>query len=89
MITAVALAAPAVASNTARDGSSSVTYELETVVADTLTALGVDSEVVDALTNAAVREASERLGTLREDGSFTDDQIATLNKRTHDGTLHE
>ncbi len=89
MVAAVALAAPAVASNTARDESSFVTDELETVVADTLTALGVDSEVVDALTDAAVREASERLGTLREDGSFTDDQLATLNKRTHDGTLHE
>jgi hypothetical protein len=89
LVAAVALATPAVASDTTRAASSSGTEELETVVADTLTALGVDTDVVDALTDAAVREASERLGTLRDDGSFTDDQLATLTKRTHDGTLYE
>jgi len=89
LVAAVALATPAVASDTARAASSSGTEELETVVADTLTALGVDTDVVDALTDAAVREASERLGTLRDRGSFTDDQLATLTKRTHDGTLSE
>ena len=89
LVAAVALATPAVASDTARAASSSGTEELETVVADTLTALGVDTDVVDALTDATVREASERLGTLRDGGSFTDDQLATLTKRTHDGTLSE
>ena len=89
LVAAVALATPAVASDTARAASSSGTEELETVVADTLTALGVDTDVVDALTDAAVREASERLGTLRDGGSFTDDQLATLTKRTRDGTLYE
>ncbi len=88
LVAAVALATPAVASDTTRAASSSGTEELETVVADTLTALGVDTDVVDALTDAAVREASERLGTLRDGGSFTDDQLATLTKRTHDGTLY-
>jgi len=89
MVAAVALATPAVASDTTRAASSSGIEELETVVADTLTALGVDADVVDALADPAVREASERLGTLRDRGSFTDDQLATLTKRTRNGTLYE
>lgn len=91
MITALALAAPAMADDssfdTVGDESSAVADELEAVVADTLSALGVDAELVDGLTDAALRGASERLGTLLDAGSVTDEQLDALAERAHDGTL--
>ena len=61
MITALALAAPAMADDssfdTVGDESSAVADELEAVVADTLSALGVDAELVDGLADAALRGA--------------------------------